>query len=107
MWQVWEVYRLEVTKTSVETAEKRRRNVDDVQKRSSYRIAHGLEDENSQGLGGWMAKSDNEVLGPGLNVDGAVGRPVGVDHGQHVKKKRKMNNGNSRESLNNDWEGRK
>ena len=81
--------------------------MEDVQKRNSYRIAHGLADENGQGLGGWLAKSDNEVLSPGLKVDGAVGRPVGVEPGQEVETKGRVKNGDGRESLNNDWEGRK
>jgi len=76
--QAYEVWRMDVARTSAETAEKRRRVVEDVQKRSTYRKANGLEDENAQGLGGWTAKGDAEVLGPGLKVDAAVGSAVGV-----------------------------
>lgn len=82
--QAWEVYGMEAAKISAETAERRRRGVEDVQKRSTYRIAHGLEDENSQGMGGWTAKSDEETLGSGAKAR-AVGRPVGVEPGQEVE----------------------
>lgn len=91
------MYKLEVAKTSAETAVRRRRGVDDVQKRSTYRIAHGLEDENSQGLGGWTAKSDEESLGPGATADGAVGRPVGVELGQEEEAEGIVKGGDRRE----------
>lgn len=71
---------MDVAKTSAETALKRERNVEDLQKRSTYRRAHGLEDENSQGLGGWTARSDEESVGSG-------GGPVGVEPGQEVEAK--------------------
>lgn len=60
---------MDVARTSAETAEKRRRSVEDVQKRSTYRRAHCLESEDSQGLGGWTARSDDETLGPSLGFD--------------------------------------
>lgn len=101
------MYGLEVVKRSAETAERRRRNVEDVQKRSTYRRAHGLEDENSQGLGGWTARSDKEALGPGAKTDGAIGRPVGVEPGQEVEAQGVVKGGDRREGPLNDWEGRK
>ena len=52
------VYKLHTDYITAETAERRKKNVDDVQKRSRYRKAHGLEDE--QGLGGWTVRSDVE-----------------------------------------------
>ncbi|KAL9015189.1 MAG: hypothetical protein Q9173_000192, partial [Seirophora scorigena] len=58
------VYKLHTDHVSAETAERRKRKVDDVQKRSRYRKAHGLEDE--QGLGGWTAKTSHDSLGPAL-----------------------------------------
>lgn len=58
------VYKLHTDYVSAETAERRKKKVDDVQKRSRYRKAHGLEDE--RGFGGWTAKSDAESLGPAL-----------------------------------------
>ena len=48
--------------------------MEDVQKRSHYRKAHGLDKE--QGWGGWTAKSDDELLGPALRTDGAIGSEV-------------------------------
>ncbi|KAI4177345.1 MAG: hypothetical protein LQ343_000325 [Gyalolechia ehrenbergii] len=58
------VYKLHTDHVSAETAERRKKKIDDVQKRSRYRKAHGL--ENEQGFGGWTAKSDAESLGPAL-----------------------------------------
>lgn len=71
------VYKLHTDHISAETAERRRKKVDDVQKRSRYRKAHGLEDQ--QGFGGWTAKSDAESLGPALpnrDFSGQIGSPV-------------------------------
>ncbi|KAF6230405.1 hypothetical protein HO133_004747 [Letharia lupina] len=106
-WQAVEVFKLETAKTSAETAEKRRRSVEDVQKRNAYRIAHGLQDENSEGLGGWTARSDVETLGSGAKADGAVGRPVGVEPGQEVEPEGVGKGGDGREGPVNDREGRK
>ena len=57
--------------TSKQTADRRRQNVDDVQKRSEYRKAHGI-GQGEGVFGGWTAKSDAETLGPGLREGGAV-----------------------------------
>ncbi|KAI4221265.1 MAG: hypothetical protein L6R36_007027 [Xanthoria steineri] len=59
-----QVYKIHTDHVSAETAERRKKKVDDVQKRSRYRKAHGLEDE--QGLGGWTAKNDADSLGPSI-----------------------------------------
>ncbi|KAL8858059.1 MAG: hypothetical protein Q9178_005384 [Gyalolechia marmorata] len=59
-----QVYKLHTDHVSAETAERRKKKVDDVQKRSRYRKAHGL--ENEQGLGGWTAKNDADSLGPSI-----------------------------------------
>jgi hypothetical protein len=68
----WEVYQMHVDYTSAQTAEKRRQKVEDVRKRSEYRKAHGL--EGQEGIfGGWTAKSDEEVLGPGMREGPGVG----------------------------------
>lgn len=40
--------------------------MEDVQKRAAYRKAHGLDTE--EGFGGWTAKSEKDVLGPGIPV---------------------------------------
>lgn len=62
------IYKLHTDHISAETNEKRRNMADDVQKRSRYRKAHGLEKE--QGLLGWTAKTDAELLGPALPTKG-------------------------------------
>ncbi|KAI9878444.1 MAG: hypothetical protein M1830_000879 [Pleopsidium flavum] len=85
--QYIEVYKLHTAHISAETAERRRKKVEDVRKRGEYRRAHGL--EGGQGLGGWRAKEDGEELGPALAVEGAG---VRVEDGEGVYK---------------DWEGRK
>lgn len=69
------VYKLHTEYVSAETAEKRKKKVDDVQKRSRYRKAHGL--ENEQDLGGWTAKTDAESLGPALPSQDVPGRVEG------------------------------
>ena len=101
------MYKLEAAKTTAETQARRTRNVEDVQKRSTYRIAHGLEDANSQGLGGWTAKTDEESLGPGAKIGGAVGRPVGVEPGQEVEAEGAVEGGDTREGPIDDREGRR
>lgn len=67
--QVALTFRLHVDAVSKETAERRQRKVDDVLKRAEYRKAHGLETE---GFGGWTAKTDEESLGPAIPADGRV-----------------------------------
>lgn len=69
-----EVLRLHSAARSAETAERRKQNVDDVQKRSAFRKAHGLETE---GIGGWTAKEDSEALGPAI-LDGTGSSPPAV-----------------------------
>lgn len=69
-WRFVEVYKMHVAYISAETAERRRKKVEDVTKRSEYRKAHGL--DNEQGFGGWTAKSDAEVLGPGIRAGDRV-----------------------------------
>ena len=84
-FQTWEVYKLEVAKTSAITAEMRRTNTEDVQKRNTYRIAHGLQDVDAQGLGPWTAGSDGETTDAAVKVRSALRRPVGVEPGQEVE----------------------
>lgn len=64
-----EVYQMHVDHVSQETGERRRQKVEDVRKRSEFRKAHGLDDG---GFGGWTAKSDAEVMGPGMKEGGEV-----------------------------------
>ena len=99
-WQLVEVYKLDVAKTSAETAEKRRRNTEDVQKRTTYRIAHGLQEQDSQGLGAWPVKNDGETLGPEVKAHRVIDRPVGVEPGQELEFElavRRGNRGDSRQ----------
>ncbi len=46
--------------------EKRKKKVEDVAKRAEYRKAHGL--DKDEGFGGWTAKSDEALLGPGIPI---------------------------------------
>lgn len=72
-----EVFKLHTAHKSAETAERRKRKVDDVQKRSQYRKAHGLDQE--EGFGGWSAKDSQspvvaETAGePILDVESGTG----------------------------------
>lgn len=67
--QVADVLRMHAAAVSAETAERRQAKVDDVAKRAEFRKAHGLETE---GFGGWTAKTDAESLGPAIPYDGRV-----------------------------------
>lgn len=59
-----EVYQMHSEYVTAQTAEMRRQKVEDVKRRSEFRKAHGLEDEDEGKFGGWTAKKDDEVLGP-------------------------------------------
>lgn len=99
---------MDVARTSAETAERRKRGVEDVQKRSTYRRAHGLESEDSQGLGGWTARSDEEILGPSLKVDGPISRrPIKAVAGEPGRGDVTAAGDNSEQQAYADWEGRK
>jgi hypothetical protein len=72
-----EVFKLHTAHVSAETAERRKRKVEDVQKRGEYRKAHGLDTDT--GFGGWTAKKDNEDLGPAIPIgDGAANAEAGA-----------------------------
>lgn len=69
---------MHVAHTSAETAERRRKKVEDVKKRTLYRRAHGLEKEGEeQGvLGGWLGRGGREGEegdGRGAVVEGKGG----------------------------------
>jgi len=66
LWRWAEVYDMHVTYVSEKTAEMRKQKVDDVQKRSEYRKAHGLDKEGS--LGGWTAKTEEESIHPTVKL---------------------------------------
>lgn len=64
-----EIARLSAARTTAETQEMRTRKVEDVAKRAEYRKAHGIENE---GFGGWTARSDSQILGPGIPLGEAA-----------------------------------
>lgn len=65
LMRYWEVYDMHVAHVSEQTAERRRQKVSDVRKRSEYRKAHGL-DQDESAFGGWTARSDEQVMGAGM-----------------------------------------
>ena len=67
----FEVLRLNSEHNTAETMERRKRKVEDVQKRAAYRKAHGLEKDET--FGGWTAKSDEQLLGPAIPVGDSEG----------------------------------
>ncbi|CAK4031563.1 hypothetical protein CBER1_00670 [Lecanosticta acicola] len=70
-----EVYSMHVAYISAQTAERRKQKVEDVKKRSEYRKAHGL-DQDEGIFGGWTAKPDTDATGPALREgDMALSRP--------------------------------
>jgi hypothetical protein len=78
-----EVLKLHSAAMTAETVERRRNKVDDVSKRAEYRKAHGLE---SEGFGGWTAKTDEQSLGPAIPTGDGDTREVAVqEHLQHRK----------------------
>merc|ERR1711939_490552 len=66
-----EVVKMNSDYVTAETMERRKRKVEDVAKRAAYRKAHGLDKDES--FGGWTAKSDEQLLGPGIPVGAAEG----------------------------------
>ncbi|KAH8687836.1 hypothetical protein BGZ60DRAFT_394610 [Tricladium varicosporioides] len=62
----FEVVRLTGHYNTQQTMERRKAKVEDVAKRHEYRKAHGLDKDES--FGGWTAKSDDEILGPGIKL---------------------------------------
>jgi hypothetical protein len=60
---------------SAQTAERRRQKVEDVRKRSEFRRAHGMDDGGEGVFGGWTAKRDEEVMGPGMREGGEFSAP--------------------------------
>ncbi|KAH9223404.1 hypothetical protein DL95DRAFT_420129 [Leptodontidium sp. 2 PMI_412] len=68
-----EVVKMNSDYITAETMERRKRKVEDVAKRAAYRKAHGL--DKDEGFGGWTAKTDEQLLGPGIPV-GAEGEGV-------------------------------
>lgn len=111
------MYKLHTARISAETAERRKRKVEDVRKRGEYRKAHGL--DQGEGFGGWTARGEGEELGTGLKVlgggvgsggdgggavDGAVGLEGRAEDGEGWGG---MEKGKGQEAVYADWEGRK
>ena len=100
----WEVYDMHVAYISAETAERRRQKVEDVRRRSEYRKAHGMDEE---GLGGWRAKTDAEVLGPGLREGGDANvRPAPLHSRELAKATTENIKGKGEEDTFVDFEGK-
>ena len=78
-----QVYQMHIDWMSTQTAERRRQKVEDVRKRSEYRKAHGM-DKDDGVFGGWTAKSDAEVMGPGMREGGDMGVMPAVGERQGV-----------------------
>lgn len=60
--QAFAVFRMDVQHSSMETREKRKRRVEDAEKRRQFRVAHGLEEpsEEDQGQKGKEAEIDDQ-----------------------------------------------
>lgn len=91
-------------RTSQETAERRKKKIDDVQKKNSYRKAHGIVDE--EGLGPWKPLEDKIALEHPLKVDGAVGGDANTDGAVQEQGAAKMD-GRAAENTYVDWEGKR
>jgi hypothetical protein len=74
-----EVIRLDAERTTAETMERRKRKVEDVQKRAQYRKAHGMEQD--EGFGGWTVKSDEQSLGPAIPLGNSDGQSPITEEG--------------------------
>ena len=98
------VYRMHTAYISEETAKRRKQKVDDVQKRALYRKAHGLDKE--QGLGGWTVKGEDEMMGPALATDGAVGRELNPESAEAMGNGKEAHTA-AGEGVYTDFEGRK
>lgn len=74
-WRTFfEVVKLTGDYNTAQTMERRKARVEDVAKRHEYRKAHGLDKDES--FGSWTAKSDDELIGPGLKLGGGKGGEV-------------------------------
>jgi hypothetical protein len=62
-----EVIRLTGDYNTIQTMERRKAKVEDVQKRDAYRKAHGL--DKDEGFGGWTARGAGEEMGSGLRIE--------------------------------------
>lgn len=98
---------MHVEHVSAETQERRRRKVEDVRKRSEYRKAHGL-DQNEGVLGGWTAKTDAETMGPAFREGNVTAAPPGPETTMELTKATVENiEGKASEDVYVDFEGKK
>ena len=101
--QAWHVYAVDKTRETGENMVKRARSIDDVQKRNSYRIAHGTLAEDADGLGPWKPKDALERA----RLEETYRRPVGVEPGQEFEAQGVVRNGGSIEGPIHEQEARK
>lgn len=88
-----EVYKMHTAYISAQTAERRRKRVMDVEKRAAYQKAHGI--HRDVPFGGWWAKSDGEVMGPGITLtfgsppeDDEDAAPSAEEYAEQVERER-------------------
>ena len=98
---------MHVARTSAETAEKRKSNIEDVQKRNTYRKAHGLETEDGQGLGVWKAQVEREGQGAVPNVNVTTATDLTTPSANTSQASISTNRSDDRLDAYADWEGKK
>ena len=103
--QAFEVWKMDVARTTAETQERRKGDLEDVQKRNTYRKAHGIAEENSQGMGGWKVRDDVESGAPPLEPDGVPKRPSSTDEAILSDGSAIDTSGSSKERPLSDWRG--
>lgn len=74
---VVEIIKLSEAHNTAIVQEKRKRRVDDVDKRNEYRKAHGM-DKNTSFFGSWGAKKDEDGVAAGVAAGAAEEVPVEV-----------------------------
>lgn len=98
---------MDVARTTAETQERRKRDLEDVQKRNTYRKAHGIAEESSQGMGGWNVKGDVESGTPPPEPDGAPQGPSNTESPVLSDGNAVETSGSSKERPLTDWRGPK
>lgn len=81
-----EVYQMHSEYVTAQTAEMRKQKTEDVKRRSEYRKAHGLEDEESSKFGGWAAKADKEDESAAMR-EGGEQSSISMDLAQQAEEK--------------------
>ena len=91
---------------SAETAERRRKNLEDVEKRAAYRKAHGL-DKKRNGFAGWIGGGGGEeATASSTSVGGSEGVAKAAA-AVAVGGQGEANSGDTADAMYTDWEGRK